>query len=74
MSRLVVKNGRVVDPSQRVDRICDVAIEDGTIREIAEGIEAAGAETFDASGLVVAPGFIDACTSAGAGIRACRDD
>jgi dihydroorotase len=59
MSKLVLKNGRVVDPSQHIDRICDVAIEDGTIRDIAENIDTTGAEQFDASGLIVAPGFID---------------
>ncbi|HEY1947085.1 MAG TPA: dihydroorotase [Bryobacteraceae bacterium] len=59
MSKLVLKNGRVVDPSQNIDRICDVAIEDGTIREIAVNIDTTGAEQFDASGLIVAPGFID---------------
>ncbi len=59
MSKLVIKNGRVLDPAQKLDRIADLAIEDGTIREIAEGIDATGSDTFDASGLVVAPGFID---------------
>lgn len=59
MSRLVIKNGRIVDPSQNLDRPADVAIENGVIREIAPRIEGAGREMFDASGLVVAPGFID---------------
>jgi dihydroorotase len=59
MSKLVIRNGRVIDPSQNLDRICDVGIEDGTIREVASGIDARGAAEFDASGLVVAPGFID---------------
>jgi dihydroorotase len=59
MSRLVIKNGRVVDPAQNLDQICDVAIEDGIICEVAVGIDATGAEVLDASGLVVAPGFID---------------
>jgi dihydroorotase len=59
VSKLVIKNGRVVDPSQNIDRIRDVAIEDGIIREIAENIDTTGAEQFDASGLIVAPGFID---------------
>ncbi len=59
MSKLVIKNGRVIDPSQNIDRLCDVAIEDGIIREVAESIDATGAEQFDASGLIVAPGFID---------------
>jgi dihydroorotase len=59
MSRLVVKNGRVVDPEQDLDRVCDVAIEDGVVREIAEDISAEGGEAFDATGMIVAPGFID---------------
>lgn len=59
MSRLVVKNGRVVDPSQDIDRVCDLAVEDGIVRQIAADIDATGSEVFDASGLIVAPGFID---------------
>ncbi len=59
MSRLVVKNGRVVDPSQNFDRTCDVAVEDGIIGELSSNIDTTGCEVFDASGLIVAPGFID---------------
>jgi dihydroorotase len=59
MSRLVIKNGRVIDPAQELDRIADVAIEDGVVREIAAGIDATGSEEFDATGFVVAPGFVD---------------
>jgi dihydroorotase len=58
-ARLVIKNGHVVDPSQNIDRICDVAIEDGFIRQIGEEIDTTGSEVIDASGQVVAPGFID---------------
>jgi dihydroorotase len=59
MTRLVIKNGRVIDPAQGIDIVTDLAMEDGVIREIAPGIDVSGAEEFDASGLVVAPGFID---------------
>lgn len=59
MSKLVIKNGRVIDPLEEMDRICDVAIEDGIIRELANDIDATGCEVFDASGLIVTPGFID---------------
>ncbi len=55
----MIKGGRVVDPAQNFDRVCDVAIEDGIIRELGTGLEAGGAEEFDARGLIVAPGFID---------------
>jgi dihydroorotase len=59
MSKLVIKNGRVVDPSQNLDRVCDVGIEDGIIEHIGDAIPTTGAEEFDASGLIVTPGFID---------------
>ncbi|MGI9074495.1 MAG: dihydroorotase [Bryobacteraceae bacterium] len=59
MSRLVIRNGRLVDPSQNLDQVCDLGIEDGVIQEIGAAIEGTGAEEFDASGLIVAPGFID---------------
>ena len=59
MSRLVLKNGRIMDPARQMDRVADLAIEDGVIREIAPAIGTTGAEVFDASGLIVAPGFID---------------
>jgi dihydroorotase len=55
----VIKNGRVVDPAQNIERVCDVAMEDGTIREIGSDLSISGACEFDASGLIVAPGFID---------------
>jgi dihydroorotase len=42
-----------------MDRVADLAIEDGVVREIAPAIGTTGAEVFDASGLIVAPGFID---------------
>jgi dihydroorotase len=59
MSRLIIKNGHVIDPAGSLACLCDVAIEDGLIREVGESLSAAGAEEFDASGLIVAPGFID---------------
>lgn len=59
MSRLVIKNGRVLDPANRMDRILDVAIDDGQIALLEEDIDTTSAEVFDASGLCVAPGFID---------------
>ncbi|HEX4750295.1 MAG TPA: dihydroorotase [Bryobacteraceae bacterium] len=59
MSRLLVKNGRVIDPSLGLDRVCDIAIEDGKVKEIGNDLSAAGTGQFDASGLIVSPGFID---------------
>ena len=55
---LVIANGRVIDPETGLDAIRHVAIEHGSIAAISEQ-SLQGRETLDASGLVVAPGFID---------------
>src|SRR3712207_2293960 len=59
MARLLIKNGRVIDPASDFDAVSDVLIEDGRIAGIGEHLAAAGAEVFDAAGMIVAPGFID---------------
>src|ERR1700682_1872269 len=56
---MVIKNGRVIDPASTTDRIADVLIVDEKIAAIAPNLSAPGAEIFDATGMVVAPGFID---------------
>ncbi|MFL6415522.1 MAG: dihydroorotase [Bryobacteraceae bacterium] len=60
MSRILIQGGRVVDPAQRLDRVCDIAIEDAVIREVGVDItDPGGSERIDATGKIVAPGFID---------------
>lgn len=59
MSRLLIKHGRVVDPSQRLDEGLSILIVDGKVARLAERIEDKAAEILDATGLVVAPGFLD---------------
>lgn len=60
MQRLLIKNGRVVDPSQGLDQGMDVLLQDGRVARIGEQLRVkTGTLTFDAAGLVVAPGFID---------------
>lgn len=54
---LVIRNGRVIDPSQRLDRVLDVAIHDGKIAALGRGL--AAVETIDARGKLVVPGLID---------------
>src|SRR2546426_9565312 len=59
---LLVKNGRVIDPASKTDAALDVLLDGEKIKEVgpAGKIAAAqGAEVFDATGLIVAPGFID---------------
>ncbi|MGN0560607.1 MAG: amidohydrolase family protein, partial [Candidatus Fimenecus sp.] len=59
MVDLLFKNARVVDPSQNLDRICDVLCKDGTVAFIGENIVCSNVVTIDASGLILAPGLID---------------
>ena len=59
MPALLIKNGRVIDPASGHDSVADVWIEDGVIKGVGANLSAAGAEIFDATGLIVAPGFID---------------
>jgi dihydroorotase len=56
---LLIRNGRVIDPASGTDGGLDVLIVDGRIADVRAGIRAEAARTIDASGLVVAPGFID---------------
>jgi dihydroorotase len=57
---LVIRNGRVIDPTQKMDRIADVAIRAGKIAAIRPKIAAeAAAESLDAQGKLVVPGLID---------------
>src|SRR5438876_4204602 len=59
---LLIKNGRVIDPASKTDVSLDVLLDGEKIVEVAqpESVQAApGAEVFDATGLIVAPGFID---------------
>lgn len=55
---VVILNGRVMDPETNFDSKRNVGIKDGVIGIITEK-EIQGKETIDATGLVVAPGFID---------------
>ena len=59
---IVIRNGRVIDPSQGIDTVGDIVLVDGVVH----GIESRGATQladdwtqFDASGMIVTPGFID---------------
>lgn len=59
MLKLLLKQGRIIDPAQGLDQIADLLIENGRIAQIGDNIKAAGAEVYDAGGLVIAPGLVD---------------
>jgi dihydroorotase len=57
---MLIRGGRVVDPSQKLDAAVDVLLADGKVARIGDSIDAPeGAEVVDALGLVVTPGLID---------------
>src|SRR5439155_16031154 len=58
MYDLVVANGRVVDPESGLDAVRNVGVRAGHIEQIST-TPLNGSRVIDASGLVVAPGFID---------------
>ena len=58
MSQILIRNGRVIDPSQGLDRVTNLLVEDGRIAALdaaENGIET----TIDATDRIVAPGLID---------------
>jgi dihydroorotase len=57
---LLIRGGRIIDPSRGVDRIADLAISNGRIAAVGAGIAPEGAkETIEAVGKLVVPGLID---------------
>ena len=57
---LLIKGGRLIDPSQGIDGIADLLVEDGVVSGMAQHIDPPEhAEVIDATGMIVSPGFID---------------
>ena len=67
---MLIKNGMVVDPKNKIEQPSDILVKDGMILSIAKEItendlkmynggSAADCEVIDASGCVVAPGLVD---------------
>lgn len=56
---LLIKNGRVIDPKNKLDARMDIAVSDGKIAKVASKIEGTAKQTIDATDLVVTPGLID---------------
>lgn len=61
---LIIRGGRVIDPSRKLDAIRDVAVDGGQISAIAGSISGDARETVDAHGKLVVPGLIDIHTHA----------
>src|SRR5262245_18660698 len=61
---LIIRGGRVIDPSLRLDAVRDIAIAGGRIAAVEPDIKAEAADTIDARGKIVVPGLIDIHTHA----------
>ena len=60
MTPMLIKGGRLIDPSQGLDTIADVLVANGVVKAVDRHITPPdGAQVMDAGGLVVCPGFID---------------
>ena len=57
--RLLIQNARIVDPSQGLDGVASLLLEDGKVAGIGPALPAEGAQVIDATGLVAAPGLVD---------------
>jgi len=60
--KLIIKNGRVIDPANKIDGEYDIVIDKGLIQSVAssgKGKENSSAKVIDAKGCIVAPGFMD---------------
>jgi len=59
--KILIKGGRIIDPRNNIDKIMDIYVRDGIIYDMDENLESESTEieVIDASGMIVAPGFID---------------
>ncbi|MQN01854.1 MAG: dihydroorotase [Lachnospiraceae bacterium] len=58
--KIIIKNGRVINPADRMDTLADVLVEDGRVKSILPAVTEGDADAvIDASGCWVMPGFID---------------
>ena len=65
---VVLKKGKVIDPTTNLNGVMDIGIKEGKIVEIAPEIsETLALENFDVAGLYVVPGIIDIHTHSSAG-------
>lgn len=59
MTEILIAGGRVMDPARNVDATMDVLVRDGRIAALGADLPREGAQVVDATGCIVAPGFVD---------------
>jgi len=56
---LIIRRARVIDPAQGIDRVADIAVQEGKVVGIGDYSDDGGAEIIDATDCVASPGWID---------------
>lgn len=59
MAKILIKNGRVIDPANGMDEAADILVEGAKISKVANGLRAASDQIIDAAGKIVIPGLVD---------------
>lgn len=57
--KILIRNGHVVDPANKLDGVCDLLLENSKIKKVAKNIRASGVKTIDAQDKIVMPGVVD---------------
>ncbi|MBM3251914.1 MAG: dihydroorotase, partial [Candidatus Omnitrophica bacterium] len=57
--KILIKNGRVIDPANKIDEIRDILVEDSQISQVAKNIKEKADTIIDASDKIVLPGLVD---------------
>ena len=57
--KIIIKDGRVIDPANKIDANLDILIEGEKISKVSKNISSSSAKIIDAKGKVVCPGLID---------------
>ena len=57
--KLLIKNGRVIDPENNIDEICDILVENNTISKVANNILADADNIIDATNKIIMPAIVD---------------
>jgi dihydroorotase len=57
--KILIKGGRVIDPANKIDGICDILVEECRISKTGKNISSPAEKTIDATGKIVMPGIVD---------------
>ena len=57
--KILIKNGRIINPADGTDKVSDMLVEDGIVKEISQNINTSAEKVIDANKMWVTPGFIE---------------